>query len=266
VARGAVIGSLDHARALVRQTGYPLVVKPDAGVGAMDTHKIASDEELERLFAAGPATAYIAEEFIAGELCSFDGLTDRNGGTVFTTAHRFSQGIMETVNEARDLYYVSMRQIPAELEAAGRKCLAAFDVRERFFHIEFFRTAADTYVALEVNMRPPGGFTTDMFNYAGDIDIYRIWAELVVHDRRGGPYERKYHCAYATRRNRFHYARSHAEIMARFGEQIVQVGSVPGVFSSALGDTGYIFRSPELAQIEEMVAYIQELKTQRRPR
>ena len=55
---------------------------------------------------------------------------------------------METVNEARHLYYYSLRDIPEPLEKIGRECLMAFEVRERFFHIEFFQTAADQYVAL----------------------------------------------------------------------------------------------------------------------
>ena len=42
---------------------------------------------------------------------SFDGLADRNGKPVFYTAHTFSQGIMETVNEARHIYYYSLLDI-----------------------------------------------------------------------------------------------------------------------------------------------------------
>ena len=47
---------------------------------------------------------------------------------------------METVNEALDVYYYSLREIPRDLEEAGRRTLKAFGVRERFFHFEFFRT------------------------------------------------------------------------------------------------------------------------------
>jgi hypothetical protein len=49
------------------------------------------------------------------DLYSFDGLADRSGKPVFYTAHTFSQGIMETVNDARHLYYYSLRDIPAGL-------------------------------------------------------------------------------------------------------------------------------------------------------
>ncbi len=256
VARGRVVHNLADARELIAETGYPVVAKPDVGVGALDTHRVDSDAELERFFAAKPPVDYLLEEFIAGDIHSFDGLADRDGQPVFLTGHVFSQGIMETVNEARHLYYYSLREIPAALEETGRRCLASFGVRERFFHIEFFRTAAGEYVALEVNMRPPGGFTTDMFNYAADIDIYRAWAELLVHHRNDLAYARKYHCCYASRKRRHAYVHSHEEILSRYGHLMLQVESVPGVFSGALGDVGYIFRAPGLEQIMEVVRHI----------
>jgi hypothetical protein len=167
---------------------------------------------------------------------------------------------METVNQARHIHYTSCRALPPALEKAGRRCLRAFDVRERFFHIEFFETGPGTYVALEVNMRPPGGFTTDMFNYACDMDVYRLWAEVMLYGSATSDFQRKYHCCYASRKNRFDYCHSHEEINARFGNQLVQTVQVPGVFSSALGDIGYIFRAPDMAVIDEMVEFIHALK------
>jgi phosphoribosylaminoimidazole carboxylase (NCAIR synthetase) len=261
IARGRVVPDLAAARALVRETGYPIVIKPDAGVGALNTFKIEDDRQLERFFDNPPASPCIAEEFIKGELYSFDGLTDRDGRPVFYTAHYFSQGIMETVNEGRHVYYHSLRDIPALLEAAGRACLDAFAVTERFFHIEFFRTGEEKYVALEVNMRPPGGFTTDMFNWANDIDIYRLWAELLTTGRAGAvEFRRPYHCCYASRRNHLDYAHSHDDILKHHGHRIVQIESVPDVFRTALGDTAYIFRSPELDAVRRTQRYIQALQ------
>jgi biotin carboxylase len=256
VPRGRLVQAMEDARRLIHETGYPVVAKPDAGVGALDTYRLDSDDDLLEFFAGKPAVDYLMEEFISGTIYSFDGLTDRSGNPVFYAAHTFSQGIMETVNEARHIYYYSLREIPPTLEALGRQCLEAFEVRERFFHIEFFQTGTDEYTGLEVNMRPPGGYTTDMFNYACDIDIYRVWAELLVHQQTEIPYSRKYHCCYASRKNNRHYLYRHEDIMARYGEFMVQVASVPGVFSSALGDIGYIFRSAELEHIFEITKFI----------
>ena len=259
VARGRIVETPADARALIRETGFPVVAKPDSGVGALDTWRIDSEAGLEPFFRGKPAVDYLMEEFVTGTIHSFDGLADGEGHPLFFTAHVFSQGIMETVNEQRHLSYHSLREVPAELERIGRACLAAFEVRERFFHIEFFHTPDGEYVALEVNMRPPGGFTTDMFNYACDIDVYRAWAELLVHHRAELSYARPYHCCYASRKSGLPYRHGHEEIMHRHGRLILQVEQVPGVFSSALGDIGYIFRSPDLDRIEEVVQFIHEI-------
>jgi phosphoribosylaminoimidazole carboxylase (NCAIR synthetase) len=259
VAPGRVVHTLAEARALIAETGYPVVAKPDAGVGALDTYRLDGQGDLENFFRNKPPVPYIMEAFVRGDICSFDGLTDRDGRLVFYTAHVYSQGIMETVNEARHVSYHSLRELPPALEALGRRCVQSFDVRERFFHIEFFQTGPEQYVALEVNMRPPGGYTTDMFNYASDIDIYQAWARLLVLGDAGLAYTRKYHCCYASRKHQVNYRHRHEAILARYGDRMVQVASVPGVFSSALGDIGYIFRSPDIGEIEEITQFIHEV-------
>jgi biotin carboxylase len=259
VARGLVARTIEAARSLIRETGYPVIAKPDDGVGAIATYRLDDNQDLEAFFKTRPGNDYIIEEFIDGAIYSFDGLADRNGTPLFCTAHTFSQGIMETVNEARHIYYYSLREIPAMLEKIGRACLRSFNVRERFFHIEFFKTTGVDYVALEVNMRPPGGYTTDMFNYACNIDIYRVWAELLVHNRTALDYKREYHCCYASRKHTLRYAYSHEDILSRYSPFMVQVQSVPGVFSSALGDIGYIFRSKNLEELMEIVRCIHKM-------
>ena len=258
VARGRLVQTPADAHELIDETGYPVIAKPDDGVGAIATYRLNSNKDLAAFFETKPDTDYIMEEFIAGTIYSFDGLADRSGNPVFCSAHTFSRGIMETVNENDHLYYYSLREMPASLEKIGRACLRTFNVSERFFHIEFFQTAADDYVALEVNMRPPGGFTTDMFNYACDIDIYRIWAELLVHHRTAINYTRDFHCCYASRKFNRRYTHSHEDILTRYGRFMVQVESVPGIFSRALGDIGYIFRSPNLDEILEIAQFIHQ--------
>jgi hypothetical protein len=167
---------------------------------------------------------------------------------------------METVINDDLVYYYSLRDIPPDLEDAGRRVLKAFDVRERFFHFEFFRAADDDHiVALEVNMRPPGGLTTDMFNYANDIDIYKEWAHIIVHNRFTAEYTRKYHCAYIGRKFNRTYLHSHQEILADIGSYLVHHEQISGVFSSALGDYGYLVRSPDLPEIHTIATYIHEL-------
>jgi biotin carboxylase len=258
VARGALVRTLAEARELVAETGYPVVAKPDIGVGAMATWRIEDDAGLARFFATKPPVDYILEEFIRGRIVSFDGLTDRRGNLVFFTSHIYSQGIMETVNEDRDVFYHSARVVPADLEDAGRRTVRAFEVRGRFFHLEFFRAEPDGHiVALEVNMRPPGGLTTDMFNYANDIDIYREWAQVIVHDRFEARWSRPYHCCYAGRKDGKPYALTHEQVLAAFGKLVVHHERIDSIFRPAIGDYGYLLRSPDEEELLEAARAIQ---------
>jgi len=259
VARGRVVRDIDAGRALIRETGYPVVAKPDRGVGAMHTSRIRSDAELAAFFRIKPDADFIMEEFIDGDIMSFDGLTDRDGKIVFCTGHAYMSGIMETVNEDDHIYYCSFRELPVDLEAAGRAAVKAFDVRERFFHIEFFRKRKDgKIVALEVNMRPPGGYTTDMFNYANDIDIYREWANVIVLNEFRAAYSRKYHCCYIGRKNGKHYVRSHDQVVRELGSLLVFHTPVSGVFRPAIGDHGYLVRSADMDEIRKSIQTVHE--------
>jgi hypothetical protein len=162
VARGKVLKNLNEALEFVEEVGYPIVAKPDKGVGAADTFKIENEKQLKNFFEIKPKIDYIFEEYIKGQICSFDGLTDKEGNPLFFTSHVYQRGIMETVNDDLHIYYYSLREIPEDLIDAGLRILKAFEVKERFFHFEFFKLNDGRYFALEVNMRPPGGLTTDM--------------------------------------------------------------------------------------------------------
>jgi hypothetical protein len=264
VARGRVVRTPDEARLLIAETGYPVVAKPDIGVGAAHTCRINDDAELNRFFDEKPPIDYIMEEFISGVIYSFDGLAGRDGNPVFFTSHVFSQGIMETVNEDQDLYYHSLREIPPDLEDAGRRTLAAFDVRARFFHIEFFRTHRDgrhgdgRIVALEVNLRPPGGPTMDMFNYANDADLYQEWANVITGQPVRTTYDRPYFCGFAGRKPWKQYRHSHEDVMAAFGGQIVHTEHMNPTFHQVLGDAVYIARTPELDKVKTIIRYVLE--------
>ncbi|MFH2131140.1 MAG: ATP-grasp domain-containing protein [bacterium] len=258
-ARGEVIGDIMTAREFVARVGYPIIAKPDSGVGALSTCKIGSDPELEDFFAHPPHVPYIFEEFIKGDIFSFDGLTDQNGEIVFYTSHAFGDGIMETVNDDKHLYYYSLQHIPDDLEKAGRRIIKAYQLKERFFHLEFFRTDTGRLVALEANLRPPGGFTTDMFNYANDIDIYHEWAQVVANNTFTATYDRRYICAYIGRKINKSYRYSDEQIHHELHDLIVQHSDISGVFSSALGNTCYIVRSQSMDQIRHAIKMIHQM-------
>ena len=63
VAHGRVINKLTDAQELIREIGYPVVAKPDIGVGAVATYKINNSTELEDFISSKPPVDYIIEEF-----------------------------------------------------------------------------------------------------------------------------------------------------------------------------------------------------------
>lgn len=259
VARGEVVHSVEQARKFIKKVGFPIVIKPDNGVGAANTFKISNDKDLESVFNRTQNNDLIMEEYIDGDLYSFDGLVDRDGKIVFCTSHYFGVGIMQAVNEKRDLFCYSLREIPADLKEAGEKTLKVFNAKETFFHLEYFRDyKSKKIVALEVNMRPPGGFVTDMFNFANDINIYQEWANVVVNNKFYSKYDRKYHCSFMGRRRGHKYSHSNDEIFSRYGKHIVMDTPMPEVFSGAMGNYAYLARHQDLQKILEIAQFVLE--------
>ena len=247
----------EDARAFVARVGYPLVAKPDVGVGASRTWKLEKDADLEAFLRSRPAVDYVLEGFVEGDIVTYDGLADRDGRVVFDASLRYSRGIMEVVNEDTDVWYHAARDIEPDLADAGRRLVRAFDIRERFFHIEFFRRRDGSLHALEVNVRPPGGMTVDMWNYQNDADLYRAWADLLVHGHVAHRFERPYCVAYVGRKDRYRYALPLDEVLARYGPLLVHHEAVNDVFSAAIGNYGFILRSAGLEELAQAAADIQ---------
>ena len=205
------------SRSFAAKHGFPLVFKPDSGSGATFTFRVSTDAELEAALLL-PLDGHIVQPFIEGAIVTFDGLVDRAGRVVFCTSHAYDRGIMEVRAGALDGFYYSLRSIPPALEQVGRRALAAFALRRRFFHLEFFARPDGSYVALEMNVRPPGGFTTDMMNYACDFDVYALWAAVMLGDSLDDfSYERKFHTAHAGRRHERAYEHSPEALLGRAG-------------------------------------------------
>ena len=63
-----LIESRAGAREFASWAGYPVIIKPDKGVGASHTYKVRSDEELRKVLQEIPADgSYIMEEYVPVE-------------------------------------------------------------------------------------------------------------------------------------------------------------------------------------------------------
>lgn len=255
-------GLLLHGHAQGKQwlneTGFPVVAKPDVGVGAAQTYKLESMAAYDDFWHHKPDCAYFLQAFVEGDLYSFDGVVDHGGKLRFMASHHFSQGIMDIVNQDLDLNYYSLRAIPESLIALGEKTIAAFDLHSRFFHFEFFRQGPDDWVALEVNMRPPGGWTVDMFNYANDISIFELYTDIILQRPTQYQTPRPFHVGYAGRKAKS-YRHSHSDIQQCLGERLLKESSIDSVFQAVMGQHGYLVRHESLSQVQADLQYIQEL-------
>lgn len=262
---------LDAARQFAAVAGFPLIAKPNIGVGASDTHKLHDEGELEEFFARVPnAAGYVIEEFVSGEICSYDAVVDSHGNPLIESMTVWPPSIMDIVNKQLDLSYYVDKDMPEQLRQLGRRTVKAFGVWSRFVHLEFFRLDSPRqglgdegdFVALEVNMRPAGGYTPDMINYAHSTDIYKVWADMVAFDESRTAQGQQYYCAFASRRDIHSYAHSHDEVMARYGGSMVMCERMPELFHAAMGQQMYTARLATRQEVDDFVGFVHEKRQQ----
>ena len=253
----ARVDSPTQVRKFAADHGFPLVFKPEVGSGAVNTFAVANAHELTQALQQ-PLEYHLVQPFVAGDIVTYDGLTDAQGRIVFATSHVYDIGIMQLRQRAEhDGYYYSLRQVPESLAVLGARAVRAFDVRERFFHIEFFARPDGSYVALEMNLRPPGGFTTDLMNYAADIDVYALWASILTGQRpQGFTYDSMFHTAHAGRRHNRTYRFNQAELQRMLGSTLAAVRPVPTTSADTMGDTAYLLRDPDLRALKAAIAIV----------
>lgn len=259
VAAGDVFHSDDEARKLAKKLKFPVIIKPNSGVGASDTYKIKSKEELEDFFGyKTEGVEYIMEEFIDGDIVTFDGLTDHEGNIVFYSSLEYSEAVLDTVEKDGDMFYYVPREISDELVKLGKICVEAFNVKERFFHFEFFRVKkTKELMALEVNCRPPGGLTIDMWNYSNDFDVFREYANIVRDNLFEAEILRPYNVVYISRKANQNYVNSLDAVWEHFGDKIISIQSVPGVFAKIMGENGILARTQTMEEMRELVKFAQ---------
>ncbi len=249
VARHHMVDQLEGALGFIQEVGYPVVAKPDNGVGASHTFKISNDDEMKKFFAEKwEDTQYIMEEFIDGEVNSYDAIIDSKGEPLFETGNVTPLSIMDVVNNNDSSIFYIRKELPEDVRKAGRATVKSFDVKSRFVHFEFFRLLKDyphlgkkgDVIALEVNMRPSGGVTPDMINFAHSTDVYKIWADMIAFDRSTKEEGKHSYCAFIGRRDGKNYVMKHEDILAKYGNCLRMNERVADALSGAMGNHMYL--------------------------
>ena len=261
VARYHIVDDLEGCRAFLKKVGYPVVVKPDNGVGAVATYKLSCDDDLIHFINDYPKSVpYIMEEFINAQVNSYDAIINSKGEPIFETGNVTLSNLMEVVNNNDNSLYFIHKELPEDTRAAGRATVKSFGVKSRFIHFEFFRLNEDhkglgkkgEIVALEVNMRPCGGFTPDMINYSSSTNVYKIWADMIAYDSTQVALGERSYCAFMGRRDGKDFKLDHDAFIEKYRSQMKMVGRIPDALSGGMGNQMYVATFPTK---EEMDAF-----------
>ena len=137
-----------------------------------------------------PAAPYVIEEFVPRDIVSYDAILDSHSNPLFENMEDFPPSMADVAERNLDLAYWCRPRVDPRLRSLGRAAAVSFGLRAGSY-MEFFRLSQSRpglgeegdYVRLEVNIRPPGGHTPDMMDFAHSTDVYQIWADKVCHDQ-----------------------------------------------------------------------------------
>ena len=263
-ARQHIVTDLEAGEAFVAKVGYPVIVKPDIGVGANGAMKIETREELVSFYEELPSEPYVMEEFLFGDICTYDAVLDSHCEPLFESMCTYAP-VIDSVANDENIHFFTTADVPDRLRDLGRRTAKAFGADRRFVHFEFIQMTRDydgigkagDYAAMEVNMRPAGGHDPDMMNYAQSIDVFRIYAEMVTCDRRLSPESGEcFICAYAARKDGHEFSHSHEEIMERYGGDIVLQEEMPPIDWPSMGRYVYMAKFREKEEMDRYFAFV----------
>ena len=263
-ARYHIVETFEKAARFAKRVGYPVVVKPDNGVGASSTYRLSCEDDLRFFMDHKDDTVYVMEEMVKGVVCTYDAIIGAEGQPLFESGNVTPLSLMDVVNDEMESIYYLVKELPEDVRDAGQRTVKAFGVKSRFVHLEFFRLTEDQkglgskgdLIGLEVNMRPAGGYTPDMYNYAYETDVYKIWADMICFDYSTKPLGQRHYCAFCGRRDGRAYRMDHNAIMERYGHCMKMQGRIPDALSGCMANVMYV---ANFTEEEEMWTFFREL-------
>jgi carbamoylphosphate synthase large subunit len=198
-AASAAVSTAAEVHAFAEQIGYPLILKPRTGAGALDTVRADDAAGLDLalgVFGSQGVESIAVEEFVEGHEGFYDTITI--GGQV---ALDFVSHYYPNVLEAMRTRWISPQFISTnrvdtapeygELRDMGRRVIAALGIGTSATHMEWFFGPKGLRFS-EIGCRPPGVGAWDLYSAGNDMDIYREWANAIVHEGTGVTPSRRY--------------------------------------------------------------------------
>jgi len=267
VPRSVRASTIDAVRAGADEVGYPLIIKPIAGAGSMDTYRIDEpaglDPVLPRLLGVPEVSV---EEFIDAEEYTFDTISAGGRVEYYNVCWYRPRPLAMKQLEWVSPQIFSLREPDAGALAGGvamgHAVLEVMGLGAGFAHMEWYLTADGEVVFGEIGARVGGARLADAMNYASDVDVYRGWAEAVVHGRFSQEIDRKYNAALIFKRaqgqGRIQHIEGLSRLLAEIGEHIVDLDLLPlgaprrDWTSTMISDGVVALRHPDLDTTIEM--------------
>jgi hypothetical protein len=262
-----------EVRAAAQRIGYPLIVKPIAGAGSADTHRVDSEAHLGQILQLVRHVPEVSvEEFIEGEEFTFDTVCARGEILYYNVSWYRPRPLVARTEEWVSPQTVALRDVDAaHLQGGkqmGREVVRALGFQDGFTHMEWFLTPDGEAVFGEIGARPPGARSTDIMNYACDIDVWTTWAEAVTWGRLSTPIRRKYNAAIICKRaqgqGRIQRIEGLEALRRDLGEHLVAVDLLPvgaprrNWKQTLLSDGWLIVRHPELQRTLQLADAVGE--------
>lgn len=258
VVEGEVVRNAKEIDKAVKKLKLPLIAKPDNGVGAAATYKLLNKKDVAEFkkFYDGSVPYFLEQLIESDQMVSYDGILDQDGNIIYEITLEYNMPTLEMFDGVSDAAYVVNKEVPKKLREYGRRILKTFGMKERFFHIEFFKMPDGDYIALEYNNRVAGSKTIDVHNCAHSIDLFSAYASAVV----GGEITGLENCdpmygAGITRRYRNLYQHSMEDIHRKYGDQIKFEEPLPEVFSDIMGDHMICLVADTEKEAQEAIEY-----------
>jgi hypothetical protein len=197
-ARHLRVDSAEVARRAFAEWQTPVVVKPLAGMGAKNTFRLSSAEQLEEWLAADPpnkAAPVLLEEFLTGREYTFESVLV-DGDLVWHSICRYDPTPLTVIENPWIQWSVVLpRHIDGDEFAAirqfGTQAVQALGLQTGLSHLEWFLRPDGSVAISEVGARPPGAQIATLMSWAHDTDMYAAWARLITHGHWDPP-ERRY--------------------------------------------------------------------------
>ena len=104
-------------------------------------------------------------------------------------------------------------------------------------------------------MRPSGGYSPDMYNFANEVDVYKIWADMVAYDKSTMPMDRPHHfCAYCGRRDGKNFVMDDAAIRAKYGKNLKMCERIPDALAGAMANQMYLCNFDTKEEMQQFYA------------